>query len=205
MSLLRGTTLGCGQHSKRCSRLPRKQSKTTTNGLQHYDKVVLFFDNDPAGRQALKMLQVSYHLAKSLHRLSRRLQGCLRGFTAGDAEAVRAVCNYNHQQYTPDGIVDAKDLLEVVTTPSPPADHDYPFQGLQTKLHGIRFGELTTITAGSGIGKSSFCRQSQLTFLIKENGSVTWHLKNLTAVLLSDSCHQQSESPSTLENTANET
>ena len=54
--------------------------------------------------------------------------------------------------------VDAKDLLEVVTTPSPPADHDYPFQGLQTKLHGIRFGELTTITAGSGIGKSSFCR-----------------------------------------------
>ena len=43
--------------------------------------------------------------------------------------------------------------------PNPPNDHDYPFQGLQSKLHGIRYGELVTITAGSGIGKSSFCRE----------------------------------------------
>ena len=35
---------------------------------------------------------------------------------------------------------------------------DHPFQGLQAKLHGIRYGELVTITAGSGIGKSSVCR-----------------------------------------------
>ena len=32
--------------------------------------------------------------------------------------------------YCPDGIVDGKSLFEIVTTPSPPADHDYPFQGL---------------------------------------------------------------------------
>ena len=63
-----------------------------------------------------------------------------------------------HKQYKPDGIVDAKNLLELITTPTPTADHDYPFQGLQRKLHGIRYGELVTITAGSGIGKSSFCR-----------------------------------------------
>ena len=49
-------------------------------------------------------------------------------------------------------------MLELITTPTPPADHDYPFQGLQRKLHGIRYGELVTITAGSGTGKSSFCR-----------------------------------------------
>jgi twinkle protein len=33
------------------------------------------------------------------------------------------------------------------------------FKESKTKLHGIRFGELVTITAGSGIGKSSFCRE----------------------------------------------
>ena len=32
-------------------------------------------------------------------------------------------------------------------------------KGLQKKLHGIRYGELTTITAGSGTGKTSFCRE----------------------------------------------
>ena len=77
---------------------------------------------------------------------------------AGDTEAIRAVCNFQHTQYKPDGIVDAKSLIDVITTPTPPSDHDYPFQGLQNKLHGIRYGELVTITAGSGIGKSSFCR-----------------------------------------------
>ena len=66
---------------------------------------------------------------------------------------------WDARPYRPDGIVDGKTLLELVTTPSPAADHDYPFQGLQSKLHGIRYGELVTITAGSGIGKSSFCRE----------------------------------------------
>ena len=77
---------------------------------------------------------------------------------ADDTEAIRAVCNYDHQQHRPDGIVDAKTLLELVTTPQPPSDYDYPYQGLQSKLHGIRLGELTTVTAGSGQGKSSVCR-----------------------------------------------
>ena len=127
--------------------------------IAHYDKVVLFFDNDPAGVQASKDAAGVLPPGKVFIGFLEGYKDASEALAAGDAEAVRAVCNYNHQQYTPDGIVDAKDLLEVVTTPSPPADHDYPFQGLQTKLHGIRFGELTTITAGSGIGKSSFCRQ----------------------------------------------
>ncbi len=127
--------------------------------ITHYDKVVLFFDNDPAGLQASKDAAGVLPPGKGFIGFLDDYKDASEALAAGDAEAVRAVCNYNHQQFTPDGIVDAKDLLEVVTTPTQPADHDYPFQGLQTKLHGIRFGELTTITAGSGIGKSSFCRQ----------------------------------------------
>ena len=46
----------------------------------------------------------------------------------------------------------------MVTTPQKPYDHEYPFKGLNEKLHGIRYGELTTFTAGSGSGKTSFCR-----------------------------------------------
>ena len=76
---------------------------------------------------------------------------------AGDNEAVRRAI-WDAKTYRPDGIVDAKSLLELITTPTPPADHEYPFHGLQSKLHGIRYGELVTITSGSGTGKSSFCR-----------------------------------------------
>ena len=139
---------------------------------------------------------------QGFYRLSRRLQGCLRGFSCRRCRAVRAVV-YNSPTIHTWWDCRCQRPAEVVTTPHHLADHDYPFQGLQTKLHGIRFGELTTITA-VWHRKAPSVVQSQLTFLIKENGSVTWHLKNLTAILLSDSCHQQLESPSILESTANE-
>ena len=59
-------------------------------------------------------------------------------------------------------------MLDLVTSPQPPANHDYPYSGLQRILHGVRYGELVTITAGSGIGKSSFCRELATSFL--QNG-----------------------------------
>jgi len=89
--------------------------------------------------------------------LDARYKDASEALSEGDSEAVRKAI-WDATPYQPDGIVDAKSLLSVVTTPLPPADYDYPFQGLQTKLHGIRMGELVTITAGSGIGKSSVCR-----------------------------------------------
>ena len=62
----------------------------------------------------------------------------------------------------------------MVTTPTPPADHEYPFQGLNDMLHGIRYQELITITSGSGIGKSSFCRQIAAKLL--DNGEKVGYL-----------------------------
>ncbi len=136
----------------------KKAIQNNYEWIAYYDKVVLFFDNDEAGRNGAKEAASVLPPGKVFIGFLDDYKDASEALAAGDAEAVRAICNYEHQQYTPDGIVDAKDLLEIVTTPSPPSDHDYPFQGLQTKLHGIRYGELTAITAGSGIGKSSFCR-----------------------------------------------
>ena len=47
----------------------------------------------------------------------------------------------------------------------------YPFKSLNIKTHGLRKGELVTITAGSGVGKSSFCRHVAL-HLLKNNYTV---------------------------------
>ena len=77
---------------------------------------------------------------------------------ADDTEAIRRAI-WDARVYRPDGIVEGRNLLELVTTPNPPSQHDYKYDGLQRLLHGIRYGELVTITAGSGIGKSSFCRE----------------------------------------------
>jgi twinkle protein len=127
--------------------------------INHYDKVVIFFDNDEAGHKGAKEAASVLPPGKAFIGFLEDYKDASEALSDTNSEAIRAVCNYDHTQYQPDGIVDAKTLLDLVTTPSPPADHDYPFKGLQDKLHGIRYGELVTITAGSGVGKSSILRE----------------------------------------------
>jgi twinkle protein len=137
----------------------RKAVQRAIPWLQGYESVVLFFDNDDAGRKASEEAAGVLPPGKvQIARISEPYKDASDALQANDAEAIRRAI-WDATPYRPDGIVDAKTLLEVVTTPSPPHDHEYPFEGLQNKLRGIRYGELTTITAGSGIGKSSFCRE----------------------------------------------
>jgi len=135
--------------------------------LQGYEEIVLFFDNDEAGRKATE--EAASVLPPSKCKIAS-LQGDYKdasdSLSANDSQSVREAI-WNAKPYRPDGIVDGKSLLELVTTPSPPSDHDYPFTGLQNKLRGVRYGELVTITAGSGIGKSSFCRELAVNLLCK--------------------------------------
>ena len=135
--------------------------------LQGYEEIVIFFDDDLPGRQAAE--ECASVLPPGKVKIAR-LQGDYKDASdALQANDTQAVCKaiWDAKPFRPDGIVDGKTLLDLVTTPSPAADHDYPFQGLQSKLHGIRYGELVTITAGSGIGKSSFCRELATNLLSK--------------------------------------
>jgi len=135
----------------------KKSLQRVLDLLQGYEEVVLFFDNDEAGRQAAQECAELLPPGKAKIARLEKYKDASEALQAGDNEAVRRAI-WDAKTYRPDGIVDAKSLLEIITTPTPPADHEYPFHGLQSKLHGIRYGELVTITSGSGTGKSSFCR-----------------------------------------------
>jgi twinkle protein len=61
--------------------------------------------------------------------------------------------------YRPDGIVAGEDLLEAILEDKGAESlAPYPWAGLNDVLHGIRAGELVTVCAGTGVGKSQFCR-----------------------------------------------
>tara|TARA_R100000278_G_scaffold64081_1_gene51613 strand:- start:749 stop:2335 length:1587 start_codon:yes stop_codon:yes gene_type:complete len=126
--------------------------------FQGYEEVVLFFDGDEAGRKASEEAATVLPPGKTKIARLEGYKDPSEALQANDSEAIRKAI-WDAKSYRPDGIVDGKSLLEIVTTPTPPADHDYPFKGLQERLHGIRYQELTTITSGSGQGKSTFCRQ----------------------------------------------
>jgi twinkle protein len=136
----------------------RKSIQRALQWLQGYEEIVLFFDNDEAGRKAAEDAAGVLPPGKTKIARLEEYKDASDALQVNDTEAIRRAI-WDAKPYRPDGIVDGKSLLEVVTTPNPPSDHDYPFEGLQQKLHGIRYGELVTITAGSGIGKSSFCRE----------------------------------------------
>ena len=126
--------------------------------LQGYEEIVLFFDNDESGCQA--SADAASVLPPGKVKIARlhQYKDASDALQANDSDAIRRAI-WDAKPYRPDGIIDGKSLLELVTTPNPPNDYDYPFQGLQSKLHGIRHGELISITAGSGQGKSTLCRQ----------------------------------------------
>ena len=142
----------------------RKSIQRVIPWLQGYEEIVLFFDNDEHGRKATQEAAGVLPPGKCKIARLETYKDASDALQANDSEAIRRAI-WNAKPYRPDGIVDGKSLLDLVTTPSPPSDHDYPFNGLQRLLHGIRYGELVTITAGSGIGKSSFCRELATTLL----------------------------------------
>ena len=135
--------------------------------INEYDKIVLFFDNDEAGRKAAEECAGVLPPSKTFIGFLSDYKDASEALMNQDYDSIRNLVNYDHTQYKPDGIVEGKSLLSEITTPNPPNDHDYPYDGLQRLLHGIRYGELVTITAGSGIGKSSFCRELATSLLQK--------------------------------------
>ena len=138
--------------------------------FQGYEEICIFFDNDEAGRKAAEDAASVLPLGKVTIARMAAYKDASDALQAGESESIRRAI-YDAIPYRPDGIVDAKELLELIITPNKPCDYEYPFNGLQSKLHGIRLGELVSITAGTGTGKSSFCRELS-TYLLQRGERV---------------------------------
>lgn len=137
---------------------------------QGYETVVFFFDNDPPGIQAAQDCAALLPPGKAKIAKMEKYKDASDALQQGDMEAIRRAI-YDAKTYRPDGIVEGKSLLELVRTPNLKCAHEYPFDGLNEKLHGIRYGELITVTAGTGSGKTSFCRHLA-THLLQEGERV---------------------------------
>jgi twinkle protein len=79
-------------------------------------------------------------------------------WVAGEAKAFRD-CIKNARVYEPDGVVNGVDINLDDLLEKMPEGYPTPFQGINDKLHGLRKGEIVTVCAGSGIGKSTLVRE----------------------------------------------
>jgi twinkle protein len=126
--------------------------------IRKFDEVILWLDNDEAGQAATK------EAARIIGYDKIKIVKC-KEKDASDVwiKEPDNILNYIYQAstYTPAGILTKEELWnqlekynEIESVPYPPF-----MEGLNEKLKGMRFGEITLWTSGTGSGKSTLLRE----------------------------------------------
>lgn len=125
--------------------------------LNGFEEVIFMFDMDEPGRKAAEECVQLFEPGKAkIAALPHKdANECL---LKGQPEAIISAI-WNAKAYRPDGILAWEDLWQDVSTNEVVASVPYPWDALQEKTHGARKGELVTLTAGSGVGKSAVVRE----------------------------------------------
>lgn len=135
----------------------RKALQRQLQWLLGFDEIVLLFDNDEAGVAAAEeCCSLFPHDKVFIARMSGGYKDANDAVMAKDADAIRqAIWNKSH--YQPRTIIDGRGLFALAISPLHGKDAEWPFTELNRVTGGLRLGELVTVTAGSGVGKSTFC------------------------------------------------
>ena len=127
--------------------------------IEGFNRIVLALDNDNAGEAAAK---------KAAEILTPGKVYIVNWGQYKDAnEVLQAEGEINLKQYilkalpyTPEGVVLGETLdLEFLKAEPDVTSYDIPYPILNSMLHGLHKRELTLVTAGTGVGKSTFVRE----------------------------------------------
>lgn len=127
--------------------------------LSKFDEVVVMFDMDEPGRKAVEDVCkiLPYGKLKIANLPLKDPNECLQNQRAG----VVLDAIFQAKTYKPDGIINGNEMWEDLRD-EPDTEQGYPLPWdipLQEKTQGLRKGELIVITAGTGVGKTTFVRQ----------------------------------------------
>lgn len=129
--------------------------------LSKFDEIVLMFDMDEPGRSSAKAAAevLPPGRVKIASLPLKDANDCLMN---GKAEAIVPAI-WNAKPVTPDSIVSGEEIWTRLQ--NRPDVTSYPFPDwlpeLNAKVLGLRLGDLTTWTSGSGMGKTTIIRQLQ--------------------------------------------
>lgn len=133
--------------------------KENLEWLSGFDDVVVMFDMDKPGRKAVEDIckLLPYGKLRIANLPLKDANDCLQEGKAG--AIIEAI--FQAKQYKPDGIVNGNELWEKLRDePDEVKGYELPWDiPLQEKTQGLRKGELVVITAGTGVGKTTFVRQ----------------------------------------------
>lgn len=169
--------------------------KKNLEWLESFEEVILMFDNDEPGQKATQEVLGIFSPGKAKV-ATTELKDANEMLLAGKVEELKKAI-WNAKSFRPDGIVNAKDTLELLLAAKAGPIAMYPWIDVNNVLKGIRTSELVTITAGSGIGKSTIVREIAYSLLndghkvgmIMLEESVTRSVEGLIGIHLNKPIH----------------
>ena len=141
--------------------------------IRSFEEVVLFFDRDVAGQKAIKDAANIIGIDKIKVASSTAKDPCELYQEKGKDGVMRAI--WDAQPFSPAGIVVGHEpIWEQYLARQATESVPYPacLTGINDKTKGMRFGEITLFTSGTGSGKSTVIKEIVLDLLNKTEDKV---------------------------------
>jgi len=125
--------------------------------INGFDEVVICFDADAAGQKAAQEVAEILPVGKCKI-ASMPAKDANEAIIQGKrSELVQSI--WQAQEFRPDGLKSATDYRSDITIDEAASAITWPYSQLNEILRGLHRETLTTIAAGSGLGKSTFCKE----------------------------------------------
>lgn len=145
-----------------------REFKQSYEFLDGFDEVILCFDADDAGKEAVELAAKVFAGKLRVMKLDSRIGKDANDYLKAGRVKEFTDAYWSASQYTPKGVLDKDELWAKLSEEPPAALGDYPWQKINNLTFGFRPTELVTVCAGSGLGKSSILRE------------IVMHIKNTT-------------------------
>ena len=140
--------------------------------IRTFESIILMFDNDEAGQAAVEKASKIIGAGKVKVAKLKAKDPCEQLITCGSESLLRAY--WDAQTWSPAGLVVGEKVWEQYKQRRNTESIPYPdcLKGLNDKLKGIRHGEITLFTSGTGSGKSTVIKEIVLDLLAKTDDKI---------------------------------
>jgi twinkle protein len=138
--------------------------------VRNFGEVILMLDNDKAGNEAVT--QAAKIIGYDKVKIAKLSEKDASDVLVKHESKLLLQAIYDATPFKPAGILSTQDLWKALEEYNEKESIPYPscLDGLNSKLKGMRTGEITLFTSGTGSGKSTMLREIVL-HLVKESDS----------------------------------
>lgn len=140
--------------------------------IRTFESIILMFDKDEAGQAAIEKASKIIGAGKVKVAKLKAKDPCEQLIAYGSESLLRAY--WDAQTWSPAGLVVGEKVWEQYKQRRNTESIPYPdcLKGLNDKLKGIRHGEITLFTSGTGSGKSTVIKEIVLDLLDKTDDKI---------------------------------